>query len=440
MKTKIASMLVVLFITTSAQLWGQRNIKVEAYNNDISYNLDLQAVASLFGDSKDLEDFEYRLNDYDSQISNLDLNSDGQVDYLRVIETSENNVHLIVIQAVLDRDVFQDVASIVVERDRYRKSYIQIIGDPYMYGSNYIIEPYYYRTPFIVSWFWTTRYRSYFSPYYYGYYPRYYRYRHPLEINIYLTKIHRHINYDHHYRYTETRRNNYSSQLHNTIGRNDYGTRYPERTFSQRNNNSRNREDMDRRYQSNKDGSRFNKSDESDNRRISSGSKTERGSRSSNDDIYNGSRNDSRNTNGSRNSKDNTYSRPSNDNRVNGSRNQNTEGKSNIENSTINKRGTNNENSGSRNNSYNQRETEQSRSTRVTAPESRRNTETPAPRVNRESNNRESAPARTTEQKVESRSSERKAEPSRSESKSTNNARSDNKNDSKSDNRSDSRR
>jgi len=435
MKTKIASMLVVLFITTSTQLWGQRNIKVEAYNNDISYNLDLQAVASLFGDSKDLEDFEYRLNDYDSQISNLDLNSDGQVDYLRVIETSEKNVHLIVIQAVLDRDVFQDVASIVVERDSYRKSYIQIIGDPYMYGTNYIIEPFYTRTPFIVSWFWTSRYRSYYSPYYYGYYPRYYRYRHPLEINIYLSKINRHINYNHHYRYTETRRNNYSSRLHNTIGRNDYGTRYPERNFSQRNNNSRNREDIDRRYQSNKNDSRFNHSNESDNRRISSDNKTERGTRSSNDDIYNGSRNDNRNTNSSRNSTDNTYSRPSNDNRVNGTRNSNTEGKNNIENSTINKRGSNNEASGSKVNNYNQRETEQNRSIRVTVPESRRNTETPSPRINRESNNRESAPARTSEQKVERKSSERKAEPSRSESKSTNNSRSDSKSDSRNDSR-----
>jgi len=88
MKTKVASLLVVLFISTIS-CTAQRRITVEAQNSDISNNLDLQAVASTFGESKDLEDFERRLNDYDSQISNLDLNNDGEVDYLRVIENME---------------------------------------------------------------------------------------------------------------------------------------------------------------------------------------------------------------------------------------------------------------------------------------------------------------------------------------------------------------
>ena len=90
MKTKLASLLMVLFLTTTIQLSAQRRVTVEAINNDISYSLDLKAVASIFGDSRTLEDFERRLNDYDAQISNLDLNSDGEIDYLRVIETSEN--------------------------------------------------------------------------------------------------------------------------------------------------------------------------------------------------------------------------------------------------------------------------------------------------------------------------------------------------------------
>lgn len=93
-------------MAAGVQLQAQNRITVEAYNNDISYYLDLKAVASVFGDSRDLEDFERRINDYDSGISNLDLNGDGYIDYLRVIETSENNVHLVVIQAVLDRDTY----------------------------------------------------------------------------------------------------------------------------------------------------------------------------------------------------------------------------------------------------------------------------------------------------------------------------------------------
>ena len=237
----------VLFLTTTIQLSAQRRVTVEAVNNDISYSLDLKAVASIFGDSRTLEDFERRLNDYDAQISNLDLNSDGEIDYLRVIETSENNLHLIVIQAILDRDVYQDVATIVVERDRYRRTYVQVIGDPYMYGYNYIIEPVYLRTPRIFSWFWTPRYKRWYSPYYWGYYPRHYHHRRPIEINLYLTHINHHINHRHNYRYSENIRNEQAYRLRNSVSRNDYGVRYPDREFSKRNANVKNRYEIDRR-------------------------------------------------------------------------------------------------------------------------------------------------------------------------------------------------
>lgn len=50
---------------------------------------------------KNLEDFENKINDPKTQISNLYLNKDYQVDYLRIVETSENERHLIVIQAVI---------------------------------------------------------------------------------------------------------------------------------------------------------------------------------------------------------------------------------------------------------------------------------------------------------------------------------------------------
>ena len=68
---------------------AQDKITVEAQTTDISNNLDLKAVATVFGESANLEEFEKKLNDYDTQISNLDLNNDGQVDYLRVIEKNE---------------------------------------------------------------------------------------------------------------------------------------------------------------------------------------------------------------------------------------------------------------------------------------------------------------------------------------------------------------
>jgi hypothetical protein len=245
MKAKLIILLAVTLILTT-QCAAQRQITVQAESNDISNNLDLKAVATVFGQSKNLEEFEMKLNDYDSGISNLDLNNDGQVDYLRVIEKYDNGIHAVVIQSVLDEDVYQDVATIVVDKDQYsNNASIQIVGNPYLYGPNYIIEPSYIYTPSIFSIFWQTNYRVWHSPYYWGYYPTYYHHRSPLEMNIYLGNVYRHINHDNRYYYSNNIRNRAALNVVNTISRNDYATRYPDRNFTNRNSNIRNKRDLE---------------------------------------------------------------------------------------------------------------------------------------------------------------------------------------------------
>lgn len=246
MRTKLASLLAALFLVTTAQLSAQTTYTVQAVNDDISYALDLKAVASIFGESQNLEDFERRINDYDNQISNLDLNGDGEIDYLRVVDTSDKSTHLIILQAILDVNVYQDVATIVVDRDDYNRTTVRVIGDPYIYGNNYIIRPYYYGTPLIVNWFWSYNYHRWFSPYYWGYYPTYYRYRRPVSINIYTNRISIHINSHNRYRYDRYYRNDHYNHLYVSVRRNDYGVRHPERTFNRRHTNVSNRRDLDR--------------------------------------------------------------------------------------------------------------------------------------------------------------------------------------------------
>ena len=67
MKTKIG-ILVLALCTSFFNLQAQRRVvtTARAASYDISDNLDLDAVASIFGESKDLEDFEYRLNGCDT--------------------------------------------------------------------------------------------------------------------------------------------------------------------------------------------------------------------------------------------------------------------------------------------------------------------------------------------------------------------------------------
>ncbi len=244
MKTKlfISTLLIALF---ASPIFAQDRTTVNATSSEISDNLDLRAVASIFGDAKDLEDFERQLNDPTIQISNLDLNNDNQVDYLRVIESVEGNTHLIIVQSVLGRDSYQDVATIEVEKDRHNNVQVQVVGDVYMYGQNYIYEPVYVHTPYIYTSFWVTSYRPYCSLWYWDYYPTYYYAWNPCPIFRYRNNINIHINFNHHYNYVNVRRCERAVAMHN-IRRGDYCERnYPTRAFTYRNTNYSNRHDLD---------------------------------------------------------------------------------------------------------------------------------------------------------------------------------------------------
>jgi len=214
---------------------------VKAQNYDISDNLDLQAVASIFGDSKDLEDFERRLNDPSSQISNLDLNNDNYVDYLRVVEVGEGDIRVIVIQAVLGQDQFQDVATIEMERQRNKTVQVQIVGNSYIYGPNYIYEPFYYTTPVFFDMFWLSTYRPYYSPWYWGYYPTYYSYWRPMPVFRYHRHIYGHIDHRNRYSYTDNRRLVRADRVYGGVRGNTLERQNPGRSFSSRNENVTNR-------------------------------------------------------------------------------------------------------------------------------------------------------------------------------------------------------
>ncbi|HEY0092501.1 MAG TPA: hypothetical protein VGB43_08455 [Flavobacterium sp.] len=223
---------------------AQDRTTVTATSNDISDNLDLRAVASVFGDSDNLNDFERRLNDPKLKISNLDLNGDNQVDYLRVIESVENNTHLIIIQSVLGRDNFQDVATVEVEKDRHNNVQVQVVGDAYMYGNNYIYEPVYYQQPPIYNTFWVNNYRPYYSSWYYGYYPAYYYAWSPYPVYNYWANVNTCINVHHHYNYVNIRRSHRAVVLHNARRSNGYEVQYPNRSFTHRNNNVANTQEL----------------------------------------------------------------------------------------------------------------------------------------------------------------------------------------------------
>lgn len=104
-------------------------------------NFDLYGAMELFKKSANPEAFEKSLNSKDNEINNLDLDADGKVDYIKVVDKTENNVHTIIMQVAVSKDELQDVAVIHLEKTGSDKAHIQIVGDEELYGKNYIIEP-----------------------------------------------------------------------------------------------------------------------------------------------------------------------------------------------------------------------------------------------------------------------------------------------------------
>ena len=227
--------LFAILLISSAVAWADETITVTATNSDISANLDLKVVAKLFGEAKDLEDFEKKLNDPQQALVNLDLNGDGDVDYIRVIETNNGNKHLIVLQAVLAKDIYQDVASIYVEKDEAENISVQVIGDEYIYGTNYVIEPVYIYRPVIYDWFWGPYWTCWNSPWYWGYWPGWWRPYACIGYHDYYHRCHdfHHQHYGCSFHYAKEARPA-THRMGEGVSRHDYATSHPEGSFATR--------------------------------------------------------------------------------------------------------------------------------------------------------------------------------------------------------------
>lgn len=188
MKTKpiaFATLFAVLSLFAGSAF--SQNVTVVAPTSAAAEGLNLQAVAELFKEAKDLEAFEEKLNDPDLGVNNLDLDNNGEVDFIRVVEESAEDVHVIILQVPLGENDFQDVATIEVEKNGDQDYNMQVCGNPVIYGPDYYIAPvriHVYAWP-IVPWIFRPAYRPYRSPFYFGYYPHWWRPWHPLATHRY---------------------------------------------------------------------------------------------------------------------------------------------------------------------------------------------------------------------------------------------------------------
>ena len=104
-------------------------------------NFDLQGALQMFQDAASPEDFEKAINTEGNHVNNLDLDGDGNIDYVRVVSKMDKEVHVFVLQVPATSTENQDIAVIELEKTGKETATIQIIGDEDIYGEQVIAEP-----------------------------------------------------------------------------------------------------------------------------------------------------------------------------------------------------------------------------------------------------------------------------------------------------------
>ena len=133
----LLALMVAIFLSTPVQ--AQEESEGTGYPGD---NFSLEAALDIFKDSKSLEDFEKQLNTEKNNVNNLDLNEDGEIDYIRVEDKMNGDVHAIVLQVPVSKNESQDIAVIEIEKTGKENAMLQIIGSADVYGEEKIVEPF----------------------------------------------------------------------------------------------------------------------------------------------------------------------------------------------------------------------------------------------------------------------------------------------------------
>lgn len=104
-------------------------------------NFSLQGALEMFKKAGSPADFEKLINTEVNNVNNLDLNEDGDIDYINVIDNRDKDVHAIVLQVAVSETESQDIAVIELEKTGDETAILQIVGDEDIYGEQTIAEP-----------------------------------------------------------------------------------------------------------------------------------------------------------------------------------------------------------------------------------------------------------------------------------------------------------
>ena len=239
MKTiKLLALLGLLFMVDKVNAQQKSEVDFADSTGLPGDNFSLQAALATFKTSTSLEDFEKKLNSKDNEVNNLDLNGDGKIDYIRVVDYVKDNAHAIVLQVPVSKTESQDIAVIEIEKDGDKSAFLQIIGDEDIYGESTIVEPVDNPEPadngnskkgpsayspgqigmYVNVWYWpcvpflfAPSYVIWTSPWYWDYYPMWWSPWSPFPWRYYYMST---WHYHQHYHYYPNYRSNYANQVY----------------------------------------------------------------------------------------------------------------------------------------------------------------------------------------------------------------------------------
>ncbi|MEO5979884.1 MAG: hypothetical protein ABIS36_13370 [Chryseolinea sp.] len=136
-RKNIANALLIVGAMVTSQVFAQQADSTGLPGDNFS----LAGALEMFKKAESPEKFEQMINTQDNNVNNLDLNGDGDIDYIKVIDKRDGDAHAIILQDVVSDSESQDIAVIEIEKESDGKASLQIVGDADIYGEEMIVEP-----------------------------------------------------------------------------------------------------------------------------------------------------------------------------------------------------------------------------------------------------------------------------------------------------------
>jgi len=138
---KITKIIFIIAYTLAAGVLPAQNSVAQDSTGLPGDNFSLEGALEMFKKAGSPQEFERLINTENNGVNNLDLNGDGDIDYIRVIDKRDGDNHAFVLQDAVSETESQDIAVVEVERKGNQDVVLQIVGDEDIYGEQLIVEP-----------------------------------------------------------------------------------------------------------------------------------------------------------------------------------------------------------------------------------------------------------------------------------------------------------